>query len=360
MPAFDPQVQAKVTACGVIAVLVIDEVRDAVPLARALLAGGITAMELTLRIAAALDALKAIRQEVPEMLAGIGTILTPAQVEAVVRAGAAFGVAPGCNRRVVEAAQAHGLSFAPGICTPSDIEAALELGCRLLKFFPAETCGGLKHLESMAAPYLHLGLRYVPLGGLTARNMVDYLATPLVPAVGGSWLAKRDAIKAGDWAGITANAREARNAIDQLRHNVDVLIANEEDAHDVLGIAAEGADVHSGKLNAARYRGVAERIVTQFPNIRLVAITLRESQSASHNNWGAMLYDADKEKAYFAPNADGLYCPYDIRNIVDRVGGGDAFGAALIFALNTPDLKAPKPGGSIRRRSLVPRSFDPR
>jgi 2-dehydro-3-deoxyphosphogluconate aldolase/(4S)-4-hydroxy-2-oxoglutarate aldolase len=216
-PAFDPQIQAKVTACGVIAVLVIDEARDAVPLARALLAGGVTAMELTLRTAAALDALKAIRQEVPEMLAGIGTILTPAQVDDVVKAGAAFGVAPGFNRRVVEAAQANGLSFAPGICTPSDIEAALELGCRLLKFFPAETCGGVKHLESMAAPYLHLGLRYVPLGGLTARNMVDYLATPLVPAVGGSWLAKRDAIKAGDWAGITANCREARTAIDQLR-----------------------------------------------------------------------------------------------------------------------------------------------
>lgn len=214
---FDSQIQAKVTACGVIAVLVIDEVRDAVPLSRALLAGGVTALELTLRTDAAIDALKAIRAEVPEMLAGIGTILTPAQVEAVVRAGAAFGVAPGFNRRVVEAAQAQGLSFAPGICTPSDIEGAIELGCRLLKFFPAETCGGLKHLESMAAPYRHLGLRYVPLGGLTVRNMVEYLANPLVAAVGGSWLAKRDAIKAGDWAGITANAREARTAIDKLR-----------------------------------------------------------------------------------------------------------------------------------------------
>jgi len=216
-PVFDPQIQAKVTACGVIAVLVIDEVRDAVPLARALLAGGVTAMELTLRTEAAIGALKAIRQEVPEMLAGIGTILSPAQVDTVVKAGAAFGVAPGFNRRVVEAARDHGLSFAPGICTPSEIEAALELGCRLLKFFPAETCGGLKHLESMAAPYLHLGLRYVPLGGLTARNMVDYLASPLVPAVGGSWLAKRDAVKAGDWLGITAGAREARTAIDRLR-----------------------------------------------------------------------------------------------------------------------------------------------
>lgn len=214
---FDSEIQTQIKDCGVIAVLVIDNVRDAVPLARALLAGGVTVMELTLRTVAAIDALKAIREEVPQMIAGIGTILTPGQVVEVVKAGAHFGVAPGFNRRVVEAAQANGLSFAPGICTPSDIEAALELGCRLLKFFPAETCGGLKHLESMAAPYLHLGLEYIPLGGLTVRNMTDYLASPLVPAIGGSWLAKRDVIKTGDWDGISANAREARAAIDRLR-----------------------------------------------------------------------------------------------------------------------------------------------
>lgn len=216
-PVFSPKIQADVAACGVVAVLVIDDAKDAVPLARALLAGGVTVMELTLRTDAALDALKAIKQEVPEMLAGIGTILTTAQVDAVVAAGAAFGVAPGFNRRIVEAAKAHGLSFAPGICTPSDIEGALELGCKLLKYFPAETSGGLKHLENMAAPYQHLGLRYIPLGGLTAKNMTDYLATPLVPAIGGSWLAKRDTIKAGAWDQITAAAREARTAIDQLR-----------------------------------------------------------------------------------------------------------------------------------------------
>ncbi len=216
-PIFDPAIEQKTTACGVIAVLVIDDAKQAVPLAKALLTGGVSVMELTLRTDAALDALKAIRAEVPEMLAGIGTILTPAQVTQVVQAGAAFGVAPGCNRRVLEAAQAEGLSFAPGICTPSDIETALEYGCRLLKFFPAETCGGLKHLESMAAPYQHLKLRYVPLGGLTVKNMTDYLASPLVSAVGGSWIAKRDTIKAGDWSAITKMAGEARAAITALR-----------------------------------------------------------------------------------------------------------------------------------------------
>ena len=219
-PIFDPVIEQKTADCGVIAVLIIDDAKQAVPLAKALLAGGINVMELTLRTDAALDALKAIRAEVPEMLAGIGTILTPDQVEQVVQAGAAFGVAPGCNRRVLEAAQAAGLSFAPGVCTPSDIETALEFGCRLLKYFPAETSGGLKHLESMGAPYQHLKLRYVPLGGLTVRGMTEYLASPLVSAVGGSWIAKRDTIKAGDWNAITKAAGEARAAITALRATV--------------------------------------------------------------------------------------------------------------------------------------------
>ena len=122
---------------------------------------------------------------------------------------------------------------------------------------------------------------------------------------------------------------------------VDVVIANEEDAHDVLGIAAEGTDVMAGKLEVAKYQGVAERIVKEFPHLRQVAITLRESISASHNNWGAMLYDVATKQAHYAPQRDGQYQPYEIRNIVDRVGGGDSFGAGLIFALNTPELSEP-------------------
>lgn len=122
---------------------------------------------------------------------------------------------------------------------------------------------------------------------------------------------------------------------------VDVVIANEEDAHDVLGIAAEGTDVHAGQLDVAKYEGVAARIAAEFPRLRHVAITLRESLSASHNNWGALLYDTATKTAHFAPTVGEAYHPYEIRNIVDRVGGGDSFGAALIFALNTPGLSAP-------------------
>ncbi|MEM6766957.1 MAG: sugar kinase [Bacteroidota bacterium] len=123
---------------------------------------------------------------------------------------------------------------------------------------------------------------------------------------------------------------------------IDVVIGNEGDAHDVLGISAENTDVEGGKLDAMKYKEVAKEVVNQFPNVQKVAITLRESISASHNNWGAMLYDVQTDQAHFAPELDGEYSPYEIRDIVDRVGGGDSFGAGLIFALNTAELSAPE------------------
>lgn len=214
---FPTDLHQQIKRSAVVAVLVIDDASNAVPLARALLRGGIDSMELTLRTDAALDSLRAIRDEVPEMLAGIGTILTIEQVDEVVAAGAAFGVAPGLNRRVVEYAQDKGLPFGPGIATPSDIEQGIELGCRTLKYFPAETLGGLPHLKNMAAPYQHLGLDFIPLGGLNANNMSKYLASPLISAIGGSWIAKRDVIAAQDWDTIEANARQARQNADKAR-----------------------------------------------------------------------------------------------------------------------------------------------
>jgi 2-dehydro-3-deoxyphosphogluconate aldolase/(4S)-4-hydroxy-2-oxoglutarate aldolase len=214
---FSPEILRRIEHCAVIAVLVIDAVKDAVPLARALLDGGIDVMELTLRTPAALDALRAIRAEVPDMLAGIGTILTPEQAQRVCESGAAFGVAPGTNRRVVEAARGVSLPFAPGIATPSDLELALELGCPEVKFFPAEPCGGLDYLRGLAAPYVHLGVRFIPLGGLKLDNVGPYLIDPLVLAVGGSWLAPRNLIQAGDWLSIRQLAAAARRQVDTLR-----------------------------------------------------------------------------------------------------------------------------------------------
>lgn len=212
-----PELFQRIERCGVIAVLVIDDAQHAVPLARALIAGGIDAMELTLRTPAALEALRRVRAEVPEMLAGIGTVLTPEQVGEVAKLKGAFAVAPGTNPRVIQAAREQGLPFMPGVATPSDVEAAIEAGCRDLKFFPAESCGGLAYLKNMAAPYVHLGVRFVPLGGLTAKNLKDYLADPLTLAVGGSWLAPRALIQAQDWDQIRANAAEARAIVLSVR-----------------------------------------------------------------------------------------------------------------------------------------------
>jgi len=144
--------------------------------------------------------------------------------------------------------------------------------------------------------------------------------------------------KLWQWEEGTKSSALARRCMTQILPYVDVAIANEEDASDVLGIHAEGSDIQGGHLAIDRYPQVAQEMVRQFPNLSRVAITLRESISASHNNWGAMLYDAVLGTACFAPESGGKYAPYEIRNIVDRVGGGDSFAAGLVFALNTPEL----------------------
>lgn len=214
---FPDAIAAQIGTCGVIAVLVIDRVEDAVPVARALIGGGVSAMELTLRTPAAIDALRAIKRDLPEMLAGAGTVITPAQVAQVLEAGADFAVSAGMNRRVVEEARRLGLPFAPGVATPSDIEQALEFGCRLLKFFPAEAGGGLAYLKSMAAPYAHLGLKFIPLGGLDAGNMKAYLREPIVQGIGGSWLAPRELIRVRNWDAIRRNAAAAAAVVRELK-----------------------------------------------------------------------------------------------------------------------------------------------
>jgi 2-dehydro-3-deoxyphosphogluconate aldolase/(4S)-4-hydroxy-2-oxoglutarate aldolase len=198
----------RINDAQVVAGFSIKDVEHAVPLCRALLAGGISVIELTLRTDAGLAAVKEIASQVPEILLGVGTILTPEQARAVQAAGAHFGVAPGLNVDVIRAAEKIGLPFAPGIATPSELETALSLGCRWVKFFPAESLGGLGYLKAMAAPYAHLGVKYFPLGGINADNMRDYLARADVPAVGGSWIVKPDLVREGKWSEISARAAD--------------------------------------------------------------------------------------------------------------------------------------------------------
>jgi 2-dehydro-3-deoxyphosphogluconate aldolase / (4S)-4-hydroxy-2-oxoglutarate aldolase len=204
---------------GIMAVIEIEEIKHAIPLAKALIKGGVNAIELTLRTPVALEAAKLIINEVPLMTVGLGTVLSIEQAESASRIGAAFAVAPGCNPKIIQAAKANGLPFAPGIVTPSDIESAIENGCRILKFFPAETSGGLSHLKSMAAPYKYLGLKFIPLGGLNNNNIQSYLQSDLILALGGSWIAKRDMIKEEKWDLITENANQVRKIIIDIKRS---------------------------------------------------------------------------------------------------------------------------------------------
>lgn len=217
MEGIDP-VFRQLHDAAVAAVVMIEDEAHAVPLARALLDGGVRAMELTLRTDAALPGLRAIAAEVPGMLLGAGTVLTPAQAREVRDAGAQFGVAPGMNPEVVRAARDAGLPFAPGVATPTDIEAALALGCHVLKLFPAGAMGGLPYLDNIAAPYRHLGLRFIPLGGVNEENMGACLESLDVLAVGGSWLAPVSLMADGNWAAITDSARRAATVAARIRN----------------------------------------------------------------------------------------------------------------------------------------------
>ena len=198
---------------GVVAVVTVENPEDAEPIARALLAGGVGAIELTFRTARAAESIRRIRAEVPEILAGAGTLLNRAHVEAAIEVGAEFGVAPGCNPSTIAAARECGLPFAPGVMTPTDMEIALEHGCRVLKYFPATNLAAPSALETMAAPFAHLGLRFIPLGGINLASLPQWLASPSVLGVGGSWLAPRDVIQRKDWAALQRNAEQAAEVV---------------------------------------------------------------------------------------------------------------------------------------------------
>jgi 2-dehydro-3-deoxyphosphogluconate aldolase/(4S)-4-hydroxy-2-oxoglutarate aldolase len=193
----------------VVPVAVIDNADDAEPLAEALQTGGLDIIEVTFRTPAAEESLRRIRRAFPTMLVGAGTILEADQLRRAVDAGAQFGVAPGLNESVVTAAREAGLPFVPGVMTPSEVEAALVLGCKLQKLFPAETAGGLNLLKALAGPYAHTGVKFIPLGGVNIKTAPAYLALPIVAAVGGSWIAERKLIAERQWGVITSLAAEA-------------------------------------------------------------------------------------------------------------------------------------------------------
>lgn len=202
-----PAVRSVLDHAPVVPVVVVDDLDHAVPLARALAAGGLPVVELTLRTPVALDAVRAIAAEVPEVLLGVGTVTTPTQVREAVDAGAQFLVSPGCTPTLLAAMLDSGLPFLPGTSTVSEVLTVLEAGVHEMKFFPAEASGGAPWLRSLASPLP--AARFCPTGGITAASAPAYLALPNVGCVGGSWLTPPEALATGDWGRVSALAAQA-------------------------------------------------------------------------------------------------------------------------------------------------------
>ena len=219
---------------GIIPVVVIDDAKDAVPLAKALCEGGLPVAEVTFRTEAAEEAIRLMAEACPEMLVGAGTVLTTEQVDRAVAAGAKFIVSPGLNPKVVKYCQEKNVPITPGTARPTDIEMALELGLEVVKFFPAEQNGGLPMIKAMAAPYTKV--KFMPTGGINAKNLKSYLDFDKIIACGGSWMVPKDLVAAGDFEAIKNLTREAVNTMlgFELRH-VGINAKSEEEADGVAG-----------------------------------------------------------------------------------------------------------------------------
>ncbi len=205
------------SAHGIIPVIALDDAQDALPLADALIEGGLPVAEITFRTDAARDAIAAIAAHQPDLIVGAGTVLTEAQADAAMAAGAQFALSPGIDAAIVDHAARIGLPFAPGIMTPSDMQLALRHGCNMVKFFPANPAGGPAMLKSIAAPYAHTGIGFNPTGGVSIDTLADWLALPEVRAVGGTWIATRADIAAGKWDSIASKARAAVARVSEIR-----------------------------------------------------------------------------------------------------------------------------------------------
>ncbi len=200
---------------GIIPVVAIPKVEHALPLAEALLEGGLPCAEITFRTDAAAESIAQIKQRFPEILLGAGTVLTIGQVDAALNAGAEFIVSPGSNPTTIDYCQQRGVTIFPGVCTPTEIELNLEKGINVLKFFPAEPAGGVKFLKAICAPYKDV--RFIPTGGIDAKNIGDYLAIPQVVACGGSWMVKPELMNENKFAEVQRLTAEAVALVKNLR-----------------------------------------------------------------------------------------------------------------------------------------------
>ena len=209
------KVLEQIQEIGIVPVVVLDDAKDAEPLAKALCDGGLACAEVTFRTAAAEESIRIMSEKFPDMLVGAGTVLTTEQVDRAVAAGAKFIVSPGLNPRIVKYCVDKGILITPGCANPSDIEQALEQGLEVVKFFPAEAAGGLKMIKAMAAPYV--GVKFMPTGGINQNNVREYLAYDRILACGGSWMVKSDLVDAGKFDEIEKLARECVDIVKESR-----------------------------------------------------------------------------------------------------------------------------------------------
>ena len=200
---------------GIVPVVVLDDAKDAIPTAKALLAGGVNVMEITFRTKAASDSIKAVAESCPEMLVGAGTVVTLDQCKQALECGAKFIVSPGFDPEVVSWCVERNVPITPGCVTPTEIMAAMKLGLNVVKFFPAGVYGGLKAMKALSAPFG--GIKFIPTGGVDAKNLKEYLEAPFVHAVGGSWLCPKKEIAAGNYDAITTLCKEASQIVKEVR-----------------------------------------------------------------------------------------------------------------------------------------------
>lgn len=199
----------RVARAGIVPVVVLDKIQDAVPTAKAMLAGGIEVMEITFRTSAAAGSIKAVAQNCPDMLVGAGTILNLTQCKLAVEMGAQFIVSPGFNAQVVSWCLEHNICVIPGCVTPTEITEAINMGLNVVKFFPANVYGGLKAMKNLSSPFV--GIKFIPTGGINAENLREYMDAPFVHAVGGSWVCPKAEIAEGNFDKITELCEQARH-----------------------------------------------------------------------------------------------------------------------------------------------------
>lgn len=250
------EVLEKIQKIGIVPVVVLNDAKDAAPLAKALCEGGLPCAEVTFRTEAAEESIRIMTTEFPQMLVGAGTVLTTEQVDRAVGAGAKFIVSPGLNPKVVKYCIEKGVPVTPGTSNPSDVEQAIELGLDVVKFFPAEAAGGLNMIKSMAAPYTNM--KFMPTGGINAKNINSYLAFPKILACGGSWMVKGDLVAAGEFDKITELTREAVMTMlgFELKH-VGINCADEDEADKTASAFASIFGFEKKTGNSSVFAGTA-------------------------------------------------------------------------------------------------------